>query len=230
MSIDAPAKKSTAMTLKGGFYPLTAIQIITYDLVTLADELDQKIRQAPNFFHHAPLVIDLQMFPPTESIDFEKLVELLQSKHLVPIGVRGGTSTIRAQAIQTGLAVFPEEKKSTAKSLDIVSPSETRIITQPVRSGQQIYAPGGDLIILSSVSHGAEVLADGNIHVYGPLRGRALAGVMGNVNTMIFCKHLEAELVSIAGQYRLSEDLKAIGWKLSVCVALKAGRLNIVPI
>lgn len=85
--------------------------------------------------------------------------------------------------------------------------SATKIIHEPVRSGQQIYAKGGDLIILSSVSHGAEVLADGNIHVYGTLSGRALAGVQGNSECRIFCKKLDAELIAIAGHYRVKEDI-----------------------
>ena len=95
------------------------------------------------------------------------------------------------------------------------------LITQPIRSGQQIYVPGGDLIVMASVGHGAELLADGNIHVHGALRGRALAGVMGDKNAMIYCKSLEAELVSVAGQYRISEDLKDTGWKQSVIVQLR---------
>lgn len=84
---------------------------------------------------------------------------------------------------------------------------EAKIVSSPVRSGQQIYAKGCDLILLAPVSRGAEVLADGNIHVYGALRGRALAGIMGDKSARIFCQQLEAELVSIAGCFKLSEDL-----------------------
>ncbi|MFZ2407848.1 MAG: septum site-determining protein MinC [Methylobacter sp.] len=83
----------------------------------------------------------------------------------------------------------------------------TTMITHPVRSGQRIYAPG-DLVILAQVSAGAEILAEGNIHVYGSLRGRALAGVQGNADARIFCSDLQAELISIAGNYKISEDLK----------------------
>ena len=81
------------------------------------------------------------------------------------------------------------------------------MITHPVRSGQRIYAAGGDLIVVASVSSGAELLADGNIHVYGALRGRALAGVTGDTSRRIFCYDLQAELVAIAGRYRVSEDI-----------------------
>ena len=106
--------------------------------------------------------------------------------------------------------------------------SPTKIITQPIRSGQQVYAPGGDLLILNSVSPGAELLADGHIHVMGALRGRALAGINGDPHAMIFCKSLEAELVSIAGQYQISEDLKDNLWKQPARIELIAGRLNII--
>lgn len=81
------------------------------------------------------------------------------------------------------------------------------LVEKPVRSGQQIYAKGRDLIVLAPVGPGAEVIADGNVHIYAPLRGRALAGVMGNENARIFCKELRADLISVAGFYQVSEDL-----------------------
>jgi len=83
----------------------------------------------------------------------------------------------------------------------------SKVVQHPIRSGQQVYAADGDLIILSSVSAGAEILADGNIHVYGTLRGRALAGIKGNTKARVFCQSMAAELVSIAGQYKISEDI-----------------------
>lgn len=104
---------------------------------------------------------------------------------------------------------------------------ETRIIYQPVRSGQQVYAQNGDLIVLAQVSAGAEILADGNIHVYGPLRGRALAGVKGNTKARIFCHSLEAELVSIAGQYKISEDLQNGNWKKPAQIHLEDETLTV---
>ena len=97
------------------------------------------------------------------------------------------------------------------------------------RGGQQIYAQGGDLVVVSSVSPGAELLADGNIHVYGPMRGRALAGIKGDTKARIFCQQLTAELVSIAGQYKVSEDLRRDPlWGASVQVNLSGDVLNII--
>lgn len=89
------------------------------------------------------------------------------------------------------------------------SPSGSLIVSRPVRSGQRVYAAGGDLSIVAAVSSGAELMADGNIHVYGPLRGRALAGMNGNLGARIFCQDLQAELISIAGHYRVSENIPA---------------------
>jgi len=103
----------------------------------------------------------------------------------------------------------------------------TKVITTPVRSGQQVYAAGGDLIILASVSAGAEILADGNIHVYGPLRGRALAGVKGDASARVFCYSLEAELISIAGIFQLDEDLRSGHWKQPAKISLNNEKISI---
>lgn len=101
----------------------------------------------------------------------------------------------------------------TSDSLTPDTNKTSHLITEPVRSGQQVYASGGDLIIMAPVSAGAEILADGNIHVYGALRGRALAGVKGDINARVFCQSLEAELISIAGNFKLDEDLQGTYWK-----------------
>lgn len=123
----------------------------------------------------------------------------------------------------------PEKNVDSPEALPQLTP--TRTIIQPVRSGQQIYAPNGDLLVLNAVSHGAELLADGHIHVYGPLRGRALAGISGNEEAHIFCQSLEAELVSIAGRYKISEDLKDNPlWKQPARLFLEKGKLQIAKL
>ena len=173
---------------------------------------------------------------------------------MFPVALRGGSLALQQSAALNQLAILPESKveakprnpvpPSTASSaierpLAQAKPAEqkedletpTRLITLPVRSGQQIYARGADLLVLAPVSHGAELLADGHIHVYAPLRGRALAGISGDKTARIFCQSLEAELVSIAGQYRLSEDLKdGPLWKTSVQIALEERSLHITPL
>lgn len=106
----------------------------------------------------------------------------------------------------------------------------SRIVHQPVRSGQQIYEANGDLIVLAPVGAGAEVMAAGNVHVYGPIRGRVLAGVHGDTQARIFCQSLEAELVSIGGHYKISEDLQGSYWKRPVQIQLKDDALIITPL
>lgn len=105
----------------------------------------------------------------------------------------------------------------------------SKVITQPVRSGQQVYAQNADLIVLASVSTGSELLADGNIHVYGALRGRALAGIKGDTNARIFCSSLQAELVSIAGQYLMPEE-KGYASQGAKQILIDEGHLKIIDL
>jgi septum site-determining protein MinC len=245
--------------LKGGLYPLTALQMLGTDLLTFEEQLSSKIQQAPKFFHNAPLVIDLQKLQkPDAHIDYQQLVGILRSKKLIPIGIKGGNTEQQAAATRVGLPILQDSAKDPRKTENDTAAkpnatgkwstpaettssneplidseirgSNTKLITEPVRSGQQIYARGGDLIVLASVSHGAELLADGNIHIYGSLRGRALAGVTGDETARIFCQHLEAELVSIAGQYKISEDIEQSVWRVAADISLQAGRLHIQPL
>ncbi len=138
--------------------------------------------------------------------------------------------TVPLEAVQS-----PEETPLDSASTDSGGTSDpekaghipTKVVTTPVRSGQQIYAPGGDLIILASVSAGAEVLADGNIHIYGPLRGRALAGIKGDERARIFCGSQEAELVSIAGHYLVDEVLHSTQWKEACQIFIEEGSIKI---
>ncbi|MEE9332473.1 MAG: septum site-determining protein MinC, partial [Granulosicoccaceae bacterium] len=104
------------------------------------------------------------------------------------------------------------------------------LVNRPVRSGQQVYARDTDLIVMGSIGAGAEVIADGNIHVYGPLRGKALCGVSGNTETRIFCQSLEAELVSVAGNYRLLEEIPEDLHGKPAQIWLDKDRLNIEPL
>lgn len=227
---------TTTFQLKGSLFTLTVLRMKSVDLDTLQTELSNTIAKAPKFFENAPVVVDLQPIaqinPP---LNFVRLIEILKSNQLIPIGVRNGSDQHHIDAIAAGLALLPNikthettsfsdknekpDQKSTTKTQQVTEQNEsvsadslpatpTKIITQPIRSGKQVYVQGGDLLVLAPVSHGAEILADGNIHVYGPLRGRALAGVRGDTNARIFCQELDAELVSIAGHYKISDELE----------------------
>lgn len=239
-------KPEVGFQLKGGLYTLTALQLLSLDFIKLKSELAARLQQAPKFFQNAPVVIDLvKVNSVPKTIDFPLLLETLRDCALIPVGVRGGSPTQNESALEAGLPILPEAKnprgshaestESASNSQDtIASPpagvTETLLITQPVRSGQQIYAKSADLIIHAPVSVGAEILADGNIHVYGPLRGRALAGVHGDENARIYCQDLQAELLSIAGRYGMRDTLETNAWGKAAYVCLKEGSLKITPL
>jgi septum site-determining protein MinC len=113
---------------------------------------------------------------------------------------------------------------------NVIPVTKTRLIDVPVRSGQRIYAPNCDLIVTNHVSAGAELIADGNIHVYGMMRGRALAGASGDRDAQIFCSHLTAELVSIAGEYWLSDKIPAEFYGKAARLRLADDALTVQPL
>ncbi len=216
----AQPKQSSTIDLKASSFTLPVLTLIDADILSLSEQLGQKVKQAPEFFKNAPLVIDIGALASADvPIEFESLIEQISKLGMAPIGVRGGNRSQNAVAQSFGLALLadarstpPTEKKEappvkqTVQQHASVKPS-AMLVEQPVRSGQRIYAVDQDLIILAPVSQGAEVMADGNIHIYGALRGRALAGVKGDTNTRIFCQNLQAELVAISGNYQISEGL-----------------------
>lgn len=183
------------------------------------EELQQQIGRSPRFFLHAPVVLDLKDAEGFTTEDaYLDAGDLLRRHTLSLVGVQNALPEQLAAAAEAGLASFapnstqPSRRTATpASSAPGIAAQPTRasarLITEPVRSGTQIYARGTDLIVTAAVSAGAELVADGNIHVYGALRGRALAGASGDVEARIFCSRLEAELVSIAGRYLVSEQL-----------------------
>lgn len=143
----------------------------------------------------------------------------------------GGSETSNgnsAAQTQQQTAAAPAQSEAVSTAAPTLKPA--KVINRPVRSGQQVYAEGSDLVITASVSEGAELLADGNIHVYGTLRGRALAGVKGNTGARVFCQSLDAELISIAGQFIMHETVKGECWKKPAQVYLEEETLRIEPL
>jgi len=154
------------------------------------------------------------------------------------IGVQNATPAQLDAATTAGLASFapnatqptrprPAEAAPAPHHQTAPAAAKARLVTQPIRSGTQIYARGSDLIVTAPVSPGAEIMADGNIHVYAALRGRALAGAGGDVEARIFCSRLEAELISIAGRYLVSDQIPLEQRGLAVQIALVDDRLTI---
>ena len=225
--------------LKGSLFTLTVLHLWRTDLDAIEHHLRAKIEQAPGFFHNVPVVLDLA---EVEGIpDFSALNGLLRRHSLLPVGVRNATVALQEAAVQAGLAILRADRSDTARApaepspapaqpTPAPAPGQSRLHLQPVRSGQQLYAPDGDLIVVGTVSVGAEVLADGNVHVYGPLRGRALAGVRGNTEARIFCQSLEAQLVSVAGTYRILDEPAEVEKNQAVQIYLENERLIIEPL
>lgn len=204
------------LELKGSLFALTIVQLYRTELTLIDEQLGAKINQAPGFFQNAPVVVDLAELKPDCKLDFAALIAVLRSRSMIPVGFRNGSEDLQEAAQLAGLPKMPnqrstktggtaEVKQDSSASTDVVK-SPSRFHHQPIRSGQQVYAPQGDLIIHGAVSNGAEVLADGHIHIYGTLRGRALAGVKGDETARIFCSSLEAQLISIAGIYRVFDE------------------------
>ena len=244
MSSLEPNASEPVFQLKGSMLAITVLELAHNDLEGLDRQLAAKVAQAPNFFSNTPLVLALDKLPGNEgSIDLPGLMRVCRHHGLRTLAIRASRIEDIAAAIAIDLPVLPpsnarerpvelpEAEKKPAQ-VPVVPPKPTvmptKVITSPVRGGQQIYAQGGDLVVVSSVSSGAELLADGNIHVYGPMRGRALAGIKGDTKARIFCQQLGAELVSIAGQYKVSEDLRRDPlWGAAVQISLSADVLNI---
>ncbi len=232
----SPENNGPCLQLKGSLLTLTVLELRHYEFEQFNKELAQLVKQAPNFFSQTPVVLSLEKFISTEiPMDFIEVVQICQEYGLHPVAIKGGNEEQQMAAIMAGLPRMPSsgKNKSAEDSIPIIAPENyihSKIIRHPIRSGQQIYAAQSDLIVLGPVSAGAEILADGNIHVYGPLRGRALAGVKGDTQSFIFCHKLEAELLSIAGHYKVSEDLRDQHWGEAISASLNGNQLSITKI
>mgnify|MGYP000888500083 FL=1 len=212
--------------LKGTTFTISVLHLSDGNPARIRQLLEAKVAQAPQFFNCAPLVLNVERL---EAIpDFEQLREQVESEDFVLVGITGARDeAMKTAAKAAGLAVMvsgksrkaepeptppvPEPKPVEAAPVPPVpAPVEaSKVHVGPVRSGQQIYAAGTSLVVLGSVSPGAEVIADDSIHVYGALRGRAIAGAKGNPKARIYCQQLQAELLSIAGTFQLSDALPA---------------------
>ncbi|ASJ96591.1 MULTISPECIES: septum site-determining protein MinC [Shewanella] len=212
-----------SLELKGSSFTLSVLHINDADLDRVASELDGKLAIAPQFFIGAPLVVNLSAISNPE-YNLAGLKDLLISRQLVIVGITGAPTAIANQAKALGLALIKSGKQSQTQPQ---LPKTTKIVKQNIRSGQQVYAKNGDLIIIGAVGNGAEVIADGSIHIYGSLRGKAMAGASGDKNAVIIAQTLDAELVSIAGQYWLTENLQAHASIKSGCIRLDGDSLTV---
>ncbi len=217
----------SSFEIKSAQLPLVALHLHSADWVQVARDILAQFGpdgESPHFFDHDALVIDFSHLDShLEVADIVPLLKDLRKCSLVPVAVRGASAHWMAYALTVGLVEAPPEVYRTKTSAVPVQPASathevvkeivktipgpsTMVIDKPLRSGQKVYARGADLVVLAMVNQGAEVVADGNIHVYAPLRGKAMAGARGNTQARIFSLCLEPELVSIAGVYRTSEN------------------------
>ena len=210
--------------LKGTTFTISVLHLSDGNPDRIRQLLEAKVAQAPQFFNCAPLVLNVERL--SDIPDFEQLRELVESEDFVLVGITGARDeTMKTAAKAAGLAVMVSGKSrkadpepaapapdpvEAAPVAPVQAPMEpSKVHVGPVRSGQQIYAAGTSLVVLGSVSPGAEVIADDSIHIYGALRGRAIAGAKGNPLARIYCQQLQAELLSIAGTFQLSDALPA---------------------
>ncbi len=209
--------RSYPFQVRGSLQTLLALRLIAPSDPDFFTKLLDKIAHAPDFFRDAPIVIDLAPIADSPPIDLVEFVQRLRDHRLVPVGVQNGSSAWNVAAGDAGLAVFPSGSSAPERPARATGAPQAataaavrgagHLITEPVRGGQQLHAPDGDLVVLGAVGHGAELAAAGHIHVYGALRGRAFAGINGDEKAMIFCDQLNAELLSIAGVYLVNEDI-----------------------
>ncbi|MCZ2407615.1 MAG: septum site-determining protein MinC [Burkholderiales bacterium] len=210
--------RTSHFDLKSAQLPAVAVVLKTTDAAVFAADLAERLAGDPEFFDNDPVLIDLApVREAAEAIDFAALCAALHAHRTRPVAVRGGSPAQMEAAHAAGLIAAPEapparEAREVVQEVVREVPVEVPVaapgavvVDKPLRSGQQVYARGTDLIVMAVVSFGAEVIADGNIHVYAPLRGRAIAGARGNTAARIFSTCLEPQLVSIAGIYRTTE-------------------------
>ncbi|KAA0019789.1 septum site-determining protein MinC [Salinicola corii] len=236
-------RADTAFTFKGGMLPMTVMELASGDPERIRAQLAGKINQAPAFFQHTPVVLSVEQLDEPH-LALERICAVCRAHKLLPVAVRGGTDPVKQSAWALGLGWFPPQEsrpravetkpvEAAAEAELPVPPPETavqaggRIHRGTVRSGQQISASEGDLVVIGAVNPGAEVLAAGSVHVYGSLRGRALAGIHGDREAGIFCHDLHAELLSVAGTYKRLEDIDPKMLGCSVQVQLKEDQLRI---
>ncbi len=221
--------------LKFGQVGVANLRLKRLDAEAMSAELAAKLTSAPQLFLRTPVILDLSHLPTLPKRDeVRDLFDRIRAAGMLPVGLSYGTTEneelaralelplfakFRAAFERAGEAMAEPPSAAAAAAPAVALPSKptppppNRVRASslhqdsPVRSGQQIYARGGDLVATKLVANGAEVIADGSIHVYGALRGRALAGAQGDESARIYCQEFHAELVSIAGRYRVFEDL-----------------------
>ena len=213
---------ANAPDLKGSSFTLSVLHLSDNLIKPTLDYLAKKIAQSPSFFASAPVVINIAKVKG--DIDFTALKQGILNVGMIPVGVTGSKDKrTESRASEAGFAIMLSSKSHFQAPSEIVP---TKIIHTPIRSGQQVYAKDCDLVILNHVNAGAEVIADGSIHIRGTLRGRAIAGASGQADAKIICQDLQAELLSIAGNYWLSDQIEPEYWQKKIMLTMQDNSLH----
>lgn len=249
-----PVGAEQAGELKIGQVGIANLRVRSWDVAQLVAEMRERVERAPQLFARAAVIVDIgSLSRCPDKTSMQRLLDGLREAGVCPVALGFGTteteqlarsldlpllSKFRAQYESATRQPPPEAHAAPAQSAPAApaaqEPVQARgggqVILHPVRSGQQIYAQQGDLTVCAGVGAGAEVIADGSIHVYGALRGRALAGAQGNESARIFCREFHAELVAVAGQYKVLDDLPAGLRGKPVQVWLEEGKLRVAEL
>ncbi len=223
--------------LKIGQVGIANLRIRTLDVAKLVAEMRERVQRAPKLFERAAVVVDFGSLSRCPDADVAReLVRGLQQAGVLPVALAFGTTEIEQLAREIGLPLLAKFRAQYERAAEVAPPapapapvepapvaraepveaapappppqaSPGLMHTAPVRSGQQVYAQNRDLTVCATVGAGAEVIADGSVHIYGPLRGRALAGALGDANARIFCREFHAELVAVAGHYKVLDEI-----------------------
>lgn len=215
----AVVEENSVLEFKGRMLMMTVLHLKTLDTDSLSAQLDRNLAESPDWLRQVPIVLDLPA-DGASVVELALILEMLRDRDMNLVAVAASPAVDESEMRALGLGVIAlgsgrpvkREPAPTPAAREEAEPpllanrAETLVVDQPVRSGQQLYSRG-DMIVLAPVGTGAELLAEGHIHVYANLRGRAIAGVRGDTSARVFCQQLNAELISIAGHYRVAEDL-----------------------
>ncbi|MGH8075770.1 MAG: septum site-determining protein MinC [Lysobacter sp.] len=257
MPVSAALDFEQAGELKIGQVGIANLRVRTLDVARLIDEMRGRVQRAPKMFGRAAVVLDFGGLSQTpDAATVQRLIEGLRDAGVLPVALAYGTSETERLAETLGLPLLAKFRAQYERADEAVAPAPAApppretpaaaapakpasapgagnpgmMHSTPVRSGQQIYADNRDLTVLTTVGAGAEVIADGSVHIYGPLRGRALAGAQGNELARIFCREFHAELVAIAGHYKVLEDIPKHLHGKAVQVWLEDGQIHIAAL
>jgi septum site-determining protein MinC len=241
--------------LKIGQVGIANLRVRTLDIAKLVAEMRERVQRAPKLFERAAVVVDfgsLSRCPDAASA--RELVQGLQQAGVLPVALAFGTTEVEQLAREIGLPLLAKFRAQYERAVEAVAPAPAPVErapareepveaapppvaaplgapglvhVAPVRSGQQVYAQNRDLTVCAPVGAGAEVIADGSVHIYGPLRGRALAGALGDTSARIFCREFHAELVAVAGHYKVLDEIPANLHGKAVQVWLQNDKLHI---